>query len=307
MSHESANRGTRRGPLIIAILTTLTLLAAACGNGDDGTAGTGDGDSQAVNIGWIPWDEDIAVTHLWKHLLEEEGYEVELTQLDVAPVYQGLADGDVDVFLDGWLPETHSDYWERFGDELEDVGIWYDSGTLNLAVPANLEDVNSIADLQGQADRFDGRIVGIEPGAGLMRVTREEAVPTYELEDYTVVEGSTPAMLAELERSLDRDEPIVVTLWHPHWAYAAYDIKDLEDPEGAMGGAENLHVLGRPGFSDDFPELSEWLANFELPDDALASLEELVINEYDEGEEQEAVEEWLSDPDNQALVDGWMS
>lgn len=305
MSHRSTNRGTRRGLLIIAILTTLTLLAAACGNGDSGTAG--DAESKSVNIGWIPWDEDIAVTHLWKNLLEKEGYEVELTQLEVAPVYQGLANGDVDVFLDGWLPETHSDYWERFGDELEQLGVWYDSGTLNIAVPANLEDINSIADLQGQADRFDNRIVGIEPGAGLMRVTREEAIPTYGLEDYELVESSTPAMLTELERSLDRDEPIVVTLWHPHWAYAAYDIKDLEDPEGAMGGAEELHALGRPGFSEDFPEFAGWLANFEMPDEDLASLEQLVINDFEEGQEQEAVEEWLSDPDNQALVDGWMS
>lgn len=305
MSHRSTNRGTRRGLLIIAILTTFTLLAAACGNGDSGTAG--DGESKSVNIGWIPWDEDIAVTHLWKNLLEKEGYEVELTQLEVAPVYQGLANGDVDVFLDGWLPETHSDYWARFGDELEQLGVWYDSGTLNIAVPANLEDINSIADLKGQADRFDNRIVGIEPGAGLMRVTREEAIPTYGLEDYELVESSTPAMLTELERSLDRDEPIVVTLWHPHWAYAAYDIKDLEDPEGAMGGAEELHALGRPGFSEDFPEFAEWLGNFEMPDEDLASLEELVINEYEEGQEQEAVEEWLSDPDNQALVDSWMS
>lgn len=304
MSDRRNRARTSRGVLLVAILAALALLAAACGNGDNG-ADAG-GDSQAVNIGWIPWDEDVAVTHLWKYLLEEEGYEVELTQLDVAPVYQGLADGDVDVFLDAWLPQTHSDYWERFGDELEDVGIWYDSGTLNLAVPADL-DVETIADLQGNADMFGGRIIGIEPGAGLMRVTREEAVPTYGLDDYTVVEGSTPAMLAELERALDRDEPIVVTLWHPHWAYAAYDIKDLEDPEGAMGGAENLHVLGRPGFSDDFPELAGWLENFEMPDDALASLEALVINEYDEGEEQEAVEEWLSDSDNRELVDGWMS
>lgn len=304
MSDRRNRARTPRGVLLVAILAALALLAAACGNGDNG-ADAG-GDSQAVNIGWIPWDEDVAVTHLWKYLLEEEGYEVELTQLDVAPVYQGLADGDVDVFLDAWLPQTHSDYWERFGDELEDVGIWYDSGTLNLAVPADL-DVETIADLQGNADMFGGRIIGIEPGAGLMRVTREEAVPTYGLDDYTVVEGSTPAMLAELERALDRDEPIVVTLWHPHWAYAAYDIKDLEDPEGAMGGAENLHVLGRPGFSDDFPELAGWLENFEMPDDALASLEALVINEYDEGEEQEAVEEWLSDSDNRELVDGWMS
>ncbi|MEX2587100.1 MAG: glycine betaine ABC transporter substrate-binding protein [Actinomycetota bacterium] len=308
MTYRATNRRrTPRAIMVVAILAALALLTAACGNGDTGTTGAADGDGPSVNIGWIPWDEDVAVTHLWKYLLEEEGYQVSLTQLDVAPVYQGLADGDVDVFLDGWLPATHADYWERFGDELEDVGVWYDSGTLNLAVPANLDDIQTIGDLQGKADMFEGRIVGIEPGAGLMRVTREEAVPTYGLEDYEVLEGSTPAMLAELERALDRDEPIVVTLWHPHWAYASYDIKDLEDPEGAMGDAENLHVLGRPGFSDDFPELAGWLANFELPDDALASLEQLVINEYSQGEEQQAVEEWLSDPDNRALADGWMS
>lgn len=303
MNQSPTKRATPRALVAVAILATLALLGAACGN-DNGTAG--DGGAQSVNIGWIPWDEDIAVTYLWQHLLEEEGYDVELTQLDVAPVYQGLADGDVDVFLDAWLPQTHSDYWERFGDQVEDIGIWYDSGTLNLAVPADL-DIETIADLQGNAEMFNERIVGIEPGAGLMRVTREEAVPTYGLEDYTVVEGSTPGMLAELERALDRDEPIVVTLWHPHWAYAAYDIKDLEDPEGAMGGAENLHVLGREGFSEDYPELTGWLENFEMPDEALASLEQLVLNDYDEGEEQEAVEEWLSDPENQALVDGWMS
>lgn len=305
--NQRPTRGARPRALVTAaILATLALLAGACGNGDGDNGTAGEGDAQSVNIGWIPWDEDIAVTYLWQHLLEEEGYDVELTQLDVAPVYQGLADGDVDVFLDAWLPQTHSDYWERFGDQVEDIGIWYDSGTLNLAVPADL-DVETIADLQGNAEMFNERIVGIEPGAGLMRVTREEAVPTYGLEDYTVVEGSTPGMLAELERALDRDEPIVVTLWHPHWAYAAYDIKDLEDPEGAMGGAENLHVLGRDGFSEDYPELTGWLENFEMPDDALASLEQLVLNDYDEGEEQEAVEEWLSDPENQALVDGWMS
>ncbi|MEX0789244.1 MAG: glycine betaine ABC transporter substrate-binding protein [Actinomycetota bacterium] len=293
--------------MMLALLATLALLVAACGNGDNGDTDAANGaDAQAVNIGWIPWDEDVAVTYLWEYLLEEEGYDVDLTQLDVAPVYQGLADGDIDVFLDAWLPQTHSDYWERFGDDLEDVGVWYDSGTLNLAVPTYM-DVETIADLQGQADTFNGRIVGIEPGAGLMRVTREEAVPTYGLEDYEVLEGSTPAMLAELERALEREEPIVVTLWHPHWAYAAYDIKDLEDPEGAMGGAENLHVIGRSGFSDDYPELAGWLANFEMPDDALASLEQLIINDYDEGEEREAVEEWLSDPENRELADGWLT
>lgn len=307
MNHELIGRRRRsKARLTVALLSVLALLTAACATGGDG-ADDGDGAaSRSVNIGWIPWDEDVAVTYLWQHLLEEEGYEVELTQLDVAPVYQGLADGDVDVFLDAWLPQTHSDYWERFGADLEDIGIWYDNGTLNLAVPADL-DLDTIGDLQGQAQMFDGRIIGIEPGAGLMRVTREEAIPTYGLDGYTLVEGSTPAMLAELDRAMSNDEPIVVTLWHPHWAYSAYDIKDLEDPEGAMGGAEELHVLGRAGFSEDFPELAEWFGNFEMPDDALASLEELVINTYEEGQEREAVEEWLSDPDNRELADSWIT
>src|SRR5690554_1100356 len=41
--------------------------------------------------------------------------------------------------------------------------------------------------------------------------------------------SSTPTMLTELETALENCEPIVVSLWHPHWAYAAYSIKDLED------------------------------------------------------------------------------
>lgn len=303
MNHGSTDRKSMRlrARTLLAALAVLALLATACGNGETDTT-----DTDSINIGWIPWDEAIAVTYLWEHILEERGYDIQLTQLDVAPVYQGLADGDIDVFLDAWLPQTHSDYWERYGDQVEDLGIWYTGATLNLAVPADM-DITSIADLQGNADLFGGRIVGIEPGAGLMRMTREEVVPTYGLEDYNVIEGSTPAMLAELQRALDRDEPIVVTLWHPHWAYAAYDIKDLEDPEGALGGAEQLHVLGRTGFSGDFPEVAEWMANFEMPDDALASLEELVINTYEGGQEREAVLEWLEDPQNQALVDSWLT
>lgn len=298
-----------------ALFLVFALVATACGGDTTDTGAEGGdadgalpGEGQTVRIGWITWDEDVAVTFLWKEILEEQGYTVELTQGDVAPIYSGVAEGDLDLFLDAWLPQTHVDYWEQFGDQLEDLGVWYDQGTLNIAVPTYVEDIETIGDLAGNADMFGGEIIGIEPGAGLMRTTREEAMPTYGLEDeYRLVEGSTPAMLAELERATNDEEPIVVTLWHPHWAYSAFPIKDLEDPEGAMGDAEQLHALGRTGFSEDFPTLAEWLGNFELPDEALASLEQLVINEYDDGEEQEAVQEWLSDPENQELVDSWLT
>jgi glycine betaine/proline transport system substrate-binding protein len=309
---------------LLGVLAALALLVAACGDDDDQTTasdGTTDataddgqqgGDEQAagaggtIQIGMIPWDEDIAVTHLWTHILEEQGYTVETTQLDAAPTFQGLAAGDLDVFLDAWLPSTHEDYWADYGDELEDLGVWYDQGTLNLAVPSYV-DAETIGDLAGQAETFDGQIIGIEPGAGLTRVTRDEAMPGYGLEDYTLVEGSTPAMLAELERALEDEERVVVTLWHPHWAYAAYDIKDLEDPEGLMGGAEELHAVARSGFSEDFPEVAEWFGNFELTDEQLAGLEDLMFNTYDSGQEAEAVDEWLQDSANAEAVESWLS
>jgi len=290
---------------LVAMLLMASVALTGCnGEGDDGAGG--DAEKGTIHIGWIPWDEDIAATYLWKRILEDEGYTVELTQLDVAPVYSGLAAGDLDLFLDAWLPQTHSDYWAEYGGDLEDLAVWYDNGALTLAVPTYV-DLDSIGDLDGNADMFDGQIIGIEPGAGLTRVTREEAMPGYGLDDeYTLVEGSTTAMLAELDRATSNEEPIVVTLWHPHWAYSAYDIKDLEDPQGLMGEAEEMHALARDGFSEDFPEVANWISNFEMSDEALASLEQLVINEYGSGQEEAAVEEWLSDPDNQALVDSWL-
>src|SRR5690606_39957965 len=116
------------------------------------------------------------------------------------------------------------------------------------------EDVNSIADLADNADVFDIRIVGMEDGSGLVQQTENEAVPTYGLDDYELVKSSTPAMLEELETAIEDEEPVLVTLWRPHIAYSKFDLKDQEDPEGAMGEAESLHVVGREGFTEERSE-----------------------------------------------------
>jgi len=297
--------------LAVALLGMSAVMAGCDADTTDGdTNGDANGetpsvDADPIEIGWVPWDEDIAVTYLWKHILEEEGYSVELTQLDVAPVFEGVASGDLDLFLDAWLPSTHSDYWAEYGDRLESLSVWYDNGLLTWAVP-DYVDVQSIADLKGQSDMFDGQIIGIEAGAGLMRLSKDAVIPGYGLEEYTLVEGSTSAMLAELDRAVSNEEPIVVTLWRPHWAYGAYPMRDLEDPEGHLGGAEELHVVAHKGFSDEYPEVAEWLTNFKLSDEQIGSLTNTVIQEYGTGQEAEGVEDWLSDPANQALVDGWL-
>jgi glycine betaine/proline transport system substrate-binding protein len=267
---------------------------------DDGEI-TGQGDT--ISIGWMPWEEAIAVTNLWHAILEENGFEVDQQQLDPGLVFEGVSTGDLDLFLDAWLPNTHEQYWDQYSEDVEDFGQWLDDAPLTWTVPAYVDEVDSIADLADNADLFDGTIVGIEPGAGLTNISQNEVIPTYGLEDsFELLESSTPAMLAELDAAYENEEPILVTLWRPHPAYAEYDLKDLEDPENALGDPDSIHAIGRDGFSDDYPELAEAFQNFQFEHDALSELEVQVLEE--EGQELENARAWLED--NTDIVNEWL-
>ncbi|RRO18083.1 glycine betaine ABC transporter substrate-binding protein [Saccharopolyspora rhizosphaerae] len=279
---------SRRLVAVLAVLAALIVVAAGCGGREQQTGQ----EAKQINIGYIAWDEDIAVTYLYKELLERRGYQVNITELEAGPIYAGLAQGNPDLFLDAWLPATHEDYWKQYGPQLEDLGVWYDQATLNIAVPNYMTDVNSIADLRGRGAEFGGVITGIDPGAGLSRTTKDKAIPAYGLQnEYQLQTSSTTAMLAALQKATDEQRPIVVTLWHPHWAYARFPIKDLQDPMGAMGTAEQIHAVGRQGFSQDFPEVTEMVKRFKLNDQQLASLEN-EINSAPKGQEQAAAKKW---------------
>ncbi|MBD0712255.1 MULTISPECIES: ABC transporter permease/substrate binding protein [unclassified Streptomyces] len=264
------------------------------GSGGDSTAsGPDTGHGKKISIGYIPWDEGIASTYLWKELLERRGYEVDALQLEVGALYTGLAGGQLDFQTDSWLPVTHAQYWEKYRNKLEDLGSWYGPTSLELAVPSYVEGVDSLADLKGKGKQFKGRIVGIEPSAGMMGILKDKVLKEYGLEgEYKVVDGSTPGMLAELKRSYERKEPVVVTLWSPHWAYSAHDLKKLTDPKGTWGTGDGVHTLARKGFTQDNPEVGRWLKDFSLTEKQLTDLE-AVIQETGKGKEQQAVRTWL--------------
>lgn len=287
------SRTTTRTITAAAAAAALTLGLAACADGDGGTAG--DGDQQDVTIAiHNGWDEGIAVSYLWANLLESEGYTVEMEYADPGVVYTGLAGGGYDVNFDMWLPITHEDYLEQFGDDMELLGSWYDDAKLTIAVNED-SPVTSLTELADAADEFDNRLVGIEPGAGLTRITKDEVIPTYGLEGMEFIESSTPAMLAELTGATDAGRNIVVTLWRPHWAYDAFPIRDLEDPELSLGEAERIEMAGRSGFNEDFPQLAAWLAVFELTDEQLFSLENIMFNENNGEDNEGSVEQWLDE------------
>lgn len=288
-----------------AALSVAALALTACGddNGGDETAAGGDGGEVTIGV-FNGWEEGIAVSELWAYVLEEEGYDVNLEYADPAPVYSGLSTNDYNVTLDAWLPVTHADYVEEYDDDIVDLGTWNEESSLHLAVNEDAP-IDSIDELADHADEFNNQIIGIDPGAGITQLTESETIPTYGLDDMEFTTSGTPAMLQELESSIEAGENVVVTLWRPHWAYDAYPVRDLEDPEETLGDVEYLHSYANAEWAEDEAnaEVVGWLENFEMDSDLLYSLENDLFNENpDTDDYRPIVEDWVAD--NQEYVDG---
>ncbi|MYW46871.1 ABC transporter permease/substrate binding protein [Streptomyces sp. SID161] len=297
-----------RPVVALAGVVVLALVAGGIGifgpsAGPSEASGANVGKGKEIKLGYIPWDEGVASTFLWKELLEQRGFKVTTTQYAAGPLYTGLATGQLDFETDSWLPTTHAEYWAKYGKQLEDLGKWYGPTSLELTVPSYVKDVNSLADLRDHASEFGGKIIGIEPSAGMMGLLKDKVLKEYGLEGaYDVVDGSTPAMLAELKRAYGRKQPVVVTLWSPHWAYSDYGLKKLKDPEGAWGEGDGVHTLARKGFAADNPQVGQWLKDFSMTEEQLTSLE-AQIQKSGKGDEQGAVRTWLRQ--HPGLADKW--
>lgn len=305
----------RRWKATAAVVASLGLLASACGGGGSGSGGeSSNPKSQPIDIGYINWNEDIALTYLWQHLLTERGYKVNVNQLDAAAIFKGMTTGDVDVFFDTWLPNTHKPYWKRFGDKLTKLTKWYDTAPLALAVPKYTYDkgVKSIADLKNKASLFDGKITGIGPSAGETRVIQEDVMPAYSLKDsMQYVTSSSTAMLSALDDAVKNKKDIVVALWYPHWAWKEYDVKQLKDPKNAFGKPDSIYTTARGeessggAFKEDYPKVGKWMSNMHLKPDQIASMSNAIVNNADsEQARKDAAAKWAEE--HQDIVKKWI-
>jgi glycine betaine/proline transport system substrate-binding protein len=154
-------------------------------------------------------------------------------------------------------------------------------------------------DDQSVKAKFSGKIIGIDPGAGIMTTT-DEAVEQYGL-DYEVVEGSDATMAAALKTAIDNKEWVVVTGWAPHWKFARWDLKFLEDPKQVYGAEETINTIVRKGLKEDMPEVYAVCDAFHWDGQqigaAMGLAEEL-------GDDKLAARKWVQE--NQELVNGWL-
>ncbi len=279
--------------LIVSVLSIFIL--SGCGNEGESTTS----DKNVVKIAYPNWVEGIAMTHLSKVILEDKmGYEVDIDMADIGVIFTSLADGETDFLLDSWLPVLHKNYMEKYEDDLVDVGVNYDEGIVGIAVPEYVE-ANSIEELQEYKDDFNGEIIGIDAGANIMNTT-DEGIKEYGL-DYELIRGSEPVMVASLSDAIDNEESIAVIGWKPHWKFAEWDLKFLEDPKNVYGDAEKIHTIGRKDVAKDLPEVTEFFENFHFEDEEIS---DLILRLEDAEDKEEECRLWIEE--NEELVNSWI-
>jgi glycine betaine/proline transport system substrate-binding protein len=267
-------------------------------------AGCGFGGGRDLTLGYLGWDENVANSYLTKVLLEEElGYaNVELKLADdVGSVYKDLIEGNTVAFLDAWMP-NHEQFVEGGRVEVSKEPWYVDPTRYGIAVPDYMQDVRTISDLDSSGTDM---ITGIEPGAVLMKKIQTDVVPRYHL-NASLVEATTPAMLAELEQAYSMKEPFVFLAWSPHWMNQEYEFRYLSDPKNAMGSVDSpqtLHSVTRKDLAEDEPAAYALINAMKLDEDQVGSLE-LAINRAEDPEA--GVRRWLEDKENRELVRPWV-
>ncbi|MGY2376178.1 glycine betaine ABC transporter substrate-binding protein [Pseudomonas sp. SDO524_S393] len=218
-------------------------------------------DSKTLSIGYVDgWSDSVATTHVAAEVIKEKlGYDVKLQAVATGIMWQGVATGKLDAMLSAWLPVTHGEYWAKNKDKVVDYGPNFKDAKIGLIVPEYVK-AKSIEDLKTDTT-FKNKIVGIDAGSGVMLKT-DEAIKQYGL-DYKLQASSGAAMIAELTRAEDKQESIAVTGWVPHWMFAKWKLRFLDDPKGVYGAAETVNSIGSKGLEKKAPEVAAFLKKFQ--------------------------------------------
>ncbi len=282
--------------LAALLLAVVTGLLAGCG--DEGSADPAKPSGERLAIGYVEWDESVAVSNLTKVLLEELGYEqVELRRGEPGAIIRGVASGDLDAFQGVWMPNHEAPLKGLMGDEVALLNPWLIGPTRSsLAAPAYMG-VRRLDELENAGVQ---KMIGVEPGAAPVEMP---ALPSrYSLE--RDLYPNTSAMLSEVDRLYEAKEPFVSLAYSPHWMNEEYEFDYIEDPNRVLGDLTQpawLQMVVRKDLREEDPLAYAALDVILLPEHQVHDLE-LTIQEAKSP--QEGAKAWARD--NEELMQGWI-
>lgn len=267
----------------IGVLVMFVFVLGACSDGDVST-------EEPIVFGQTGWSSTEVPTEIIKQILEEEGYDVEVTLLDQPLIFEGLKNKEVDFFMDAWLPYTEEALWDEYGDDLIKVAESYEEAPLGWAVPEYVEE-DSIEDIKKVPEKFDGKVYTIDEGAGVATIGYD-VIDDYELDEFEMVPSSEGAMVGKLDAAVNQEEPVIITGWRPHSMFTQYDLKFLEEPKENYK-EDTIYVISYEEITEEHPELYDILSNWSIDID---DLEEMMYeHEINDRPFDELASEWIEE------------
>jgi glycine betaine/proline transport system substrate-binding protein len=270
-----------------------------------------------IRIAYVEWSSEIASAHLVQAVLQEEmGVATDIIPMEADAMWNAVATGEADATVAAWLPDTHGHYLSEVEDQVANLGPNLKGARIGLVVPAarvgrqtmgsglrtkSYVTVEEIPGLSDHREKFRGKIIGIDPAAGVMKKT-QEAMEVYGLENFRLVSGSEVSMTAELSNAIRKQRWIVVTGWIPHWMFGRWNLKFLEDPENVYGTGEHISTIARKGLETDRPAVHAFLDRFQWTPEEMDQL--MLWIKDDQGQfPYEKAERWIRF--NREKVESW--
>ena len=295
----------RPGPthLLPALVLLASLLVCGCSDSEKQKTQEGATSSpkEPVKIVYVDWASELASSHVVKAVIEQElDRKCELLSVTLIAMWEAIAAGDQDGMVAAWLPSLQARFLKKHASEVDNLGPNLEGTRIGLVVPEYVSPA-SIGQLREHGEKLKNKIIGIDPHAGLREKTKA-ALQAYSLDSFQLVSGSGPTMTTSLGKAIADKRWIVVTGWTPHWKFAKWDIKYLEDPKNVYGGQEYIGTIVRKGLKRDMPRVYAFLDAFHwAPED----MEQVMLLARDEETSYlEAAEQWVRQ--NQDLVQSWV-
>ena len=302
----------------------LVLAAAAAGAQDA---------QDPIRLTLHDWTGQLITTQIMGEVLQKAGLNVEYVQADYLAQFAGLKTGDLHVAMEMWETTGRQAMDEAVGTgqvvNLGETGMqaieeWWYPLYMKEVCPGlpnweALLEPDCAAAFATPETLPDGRYLG---GPVTWGGFDEERVEALELPFQVIHAGTDAALFAELESAIQREAPILLWVYAPHWApikyegewveFPAYTAECYADPAWGVN-PDATHDCGKPrgpvwkvawaGLGDKWPSAQAAIEAFTLDNEEMGQM--IAAVDLEGGTVEAVVDEWMAA--NEARWSEWIA
>jgi len=232
---------------------------------------------EPIKLTLFEWTGQHVTSHIYGHILEKMGYQVEFITAGYLSSGQAVADGGITVAVEMW-DNNLGDFYPSLMEagkivKIGDVGLSAREGWI---YPVHVKELCpglpawdafvSCSQAFATAETYPkGRLLAYPADWG----TRSADLIAGEGLDYVAVpSGSEGALVAEMAAAIEAKTPLVEMFWAPHWSLANIEAEWVDMPAEIMEKYSlvppQTYNVAWPGMKDKWPAAYAFLEKFRI-------------------------------------------